>query len=179
MDYVPLSTTLLFEEAGSMKEFEYLTRDKISPYGRQRVYFTCHPEDFDIYFEEISKIVLKSSTVQYGIIVNQEGTALNPAASSAGSLPGEAQGIIYTSGDQHGTKTSEGITVPPGKLAGCPFHCRVCDNIVFSGAHFCPYCGCPVVIEKPDVKLQKVEFSAIAPKTLVKGAIINANSDNT
>lgn len=42
-----------------MKEFEYLTRDKISPYGHQRVFFTCHPEDFDICFEEISKIVLK------------------------------------------------------------------------------------------------------------------------
>lgn len=70
----------------------------------------------------------------------------------------------------------EGITVPPGKLAGgSPLHCRVCDNIVFSGAHFCPYCGCPVVIEKPNVKLQKVEFSAIAPKTLTKGdyTIIN------
>lgn len=42
-----------------MTEFEYLARGKGSPYGRQRVYFTCHPNDFDSCFDEISQIVLK------------------------------------------------------------------------------------------------------------------------
>lgn len=42
-----------------MKEFEYKTRGKGSPYGKQHVYFTCHPDDFDLYFDEISQIVLK------------------------------------------------------------------------------------------------------------------------
>lgn len=70
----------------------------------------------------------------------------------------------------------EGIVVPSGKLAGgVPSHCRVCDNIVFSGSYYCPYCGSPVSIEKPSVKLQKVQFSAIAPKLLSRGeySIIN------
>lgn len=42
-----------------MSEFEYLTRGKVSPNGHQRVYFTCHPDDFDLYFDEITQIVLK------------------------------------------------------------------------------------------------------------------------
>lgn len=42
-----------------MREFEYLTRGKDSPYRRQRVYFTCHPDDFGICFNEISRILLK------------------------------------------------------------------------------------------------------------------------
>ena len=70
----------------------------------------------------------------------------------------------------------EGIFVPPGKLAGGDsLHCRVCDNVVFPGAYYCPYCGSAVSIEKPSVKLQKVQFSAIAPKLLSRGeySIIN------
>jgi len=82
-------------------------------------------------------------------------------------------------GDQHDRETLEGIVVPEGKLAAgpgyIPSHCRVCDNIVLTGAHFCPYCGSPVSIDKPSVKLQKVQFSAIAPKVLIRGeySIIN------
>lgn len=63
-----------------------------------------------------------------------------------------------------------GVDVPEGKLAGgMPNRCRVCDNMVFPGAQFCPYCGSKVIIEKPAVQLSQVEFSAIAPKHLVKG----------
>ncbi|MBE6851139.1 MAG: toll/interleukin-1 receptor domain-containing protein [Ruminococcus sp.] len=42
-----------------MKDFGYQLRGETSPHGRQRVYFTSHPDDFDLYFEEISQIVLK------------------------------------------------------------------------------------------------------------------------
>ncbi len=42
-----------------MKEFEYKIRGKGDPYGRQNVFFTCHPSDFRLYFEQISQIILK------------------------------------------------------------------------------------------------------------------------
>lgn len=83
--------------------------------------------------------------------------------------------IVASEGD-NSDNDFEGIVVPSGKLAGgVPSLCRVCDNIVFSGAYYCPYCGSPVSIEKPSVKLQKVKFSAIAPKILSRGeySIIN------
>lgn len=52
-----------------MREFEYLVRGKDSPYGRQRVYFTCHPNDFDSCFDEISQIILKKydCTIWYSL----------------------------------------------------------------------------------------------------------------
>ena len=39
--------------------FQYKTRGNASPQGKQRVYFTCHPEDFKRVFEEISDEILK------------------------------------------------------------------------------------------------------------------------
>lgn len=62
-----------------------------------------------------------------------------------------------------------GIQVPSGKLAGGIQNCRVCDNSLTYGANFCPYCGSKVTIDKTDVDLKKVQFSAVAPKTFVKG----------
>lgn len=62
----------------------------------------------------------------------------------------------------------EGITVPSGKLAG-GYRCRICDTPVSADTVFCPQCGSKIVIEKPSVQLSQVEFSAIAPKQIVKG----------
>lgn len=62
----------------------------------------------------------------------------------------------------------EGITVPSGKLAG-GYRCRICDTPVSADTVFCPQCGSKIVIEKPSVQLCQVEFSAIAPKQIVKG----------
>lgn len=42
-----------------MTGFEYRMRGESSPHGRQRIYFTCHPADLDVYFNEISKIIWK------------------------------------------------------------------------------------------------------------------------
>lgn len=61
-----------------------------------------------------------------------------------------------------------GITVPSGKLAG-GYRCRICDTPVSADAVFCPHCGSKIAIEKPSVQLSQVEFSAIAPKQIVKG----------
>ena len=40
-------------------ELRYKTRGGSSPQGKQRVYFTCHPDDFALYFDEISEELLK------------------------------------------------------------------------------------------------------------------------
>ena len=42
-----------------MERLNYKTRGMSSPQGKQRVYFTCHPADFESYFEKISEEILK------------------------------------------------------------------------------------------------------------------------
>ena len=39
---------------------KYKTRGKTSAQGKPRVYFCCHPEDHDLYFEEICADILKT-----------------------------------------------------------------------------------------------------------------------
>ena len=41
-----------------MADFAFATRSKQSPQGKQRVYFTCHPEDHSRYFETARKEIL-------------------------------------------------------------------------------------------------------------------------
>ena len=41
-----------------MANLKYKTRGNSSPQGKQRVYFCCHPEDFDKYFEAVSDEIL-------------------------------------------------------------------------------------------------------------------------
>lgn len=38
--------------------FQYKTKGMVSPQGKRRVYFTCHPEDYERFFERISAEVL-------------------------------------------------------------------------------------------------------------------------
>lgn len=44
-----------------MTEFKFATKGNASPQGKPRVYFTCHPEDFDKYFDEICEDIFKNS----------------------------------------------------------------------------------------------------------------------
>ena len=41
-----------------MADFQFRTRGQKSPQGLQRVYFTCHPDDFEKFFEDIQKEIL-------------------------------------------------------------------------------------------------------------------------
>lgn len=61
------------------------------------------------------------------------------------------------------------IKVPEGKIAGGYGMCRICGKIFDQATNYCPECGTKVVVEKPVVTLDKVQFSALAPKTFVKG----------
>lgn len=61
------------------------------------------------------------------------------------------------------------IRVPNGKLAGGHGMCRICGTIFKQATNFCPECGTKTAIDKPRLQLDEVFFSAIAPKTLLKG----------
>ncbi|MBQ6868747.1 MAG: toll/interleukin-1 receptor domain-containing protein, partial [Clostridia bacterium] len=43
-----------------MAEMLFKTRGNASPSGKPRVYFTCHKDDFDLYFEQICEYIFKS-----------------------------------------------------------------------------------------------------------------------
>jgi len=40
---------------------QYKTKGNVSPQGKRRVYFTCHPDDYDRFFDRISTDILKFS----------------------------------------------------------------------------------------------------------------------
>lgn len=42
-----------------MVEFQYKTKGKSSPQGKSSVFFCCHPDDFDLFFESISDEILQ------------------------------------------------------------------------------------------------------------------------
>ena len=41
--------------------FQYKTNGDVSPQGKRRVYFTCHPEDYELFFEKITDEILKNT----------------------------------------------------------------------------------------------------------------------
>ena len=43
-----------------MAEMLFKTKGNASPSGKARVYFTCHPDDFDLYFEQVCEYIFKS-----------------------------------------------------------------------------------------------------------------------
>lgn len=42
-----------------MKRFEHIVKGGASPQGKPRVYFTAHPKDFELYFDEVTKDIFK------------------------------------------------------------------------------------------------------------------------
>lgn len=65
-----------------------------------------------------------------------------------------------------GTRQSFTSTPPAAPSAD---ECRVCGQRLQPGAVFCPYCGSRQKLLQPSLPISSVQFSAIAPKTLVKG----------
>ena len=101
------------------------------------------------------------------LAVNSDGTIMSPSDCEQvndGGVPVE-KGIFFGGGDP----APNDIQLPNGKLAGGYGMCRICGTVFNQITNYCPECGTKVVIEKPAVTLDEVQFSAIAPKTFVKG----------
>lgn len=43
-----------------MSDLLYRTRGMVNPKGKPRVYFTCHPDDFDKSFNKVCKDIFKT-----------------------------------------------------------------------------------------------------------------------
>ena len=43
-----------------MANMLFKTKGNASPSGKARVYFTCHPDDFNLYFEQVCEYIFKS-----------------------------------------------------------------------------------------------------------------------
>ena len=43
-----------------MTKYLYRTRENTYPKNKPRVYFTCHPDDFSLYFEKVCKDIFKT-----------------------------------------------------------------------------------------------------------------------
>jgi hypothetical protein len=98
-------------------------------------------------------------------MVNSDGTILTPSDSvlvNVGFKPVDK--AVVAGGDGEGY-----IQVPAGKLAGGYGMCRICGTSFNQATNYCPCCGTKTVIEKPLVQIDKVFFSAVAPKSIVKG----------
>ena len=50
-----------YTENYGMPPLKFKTHNNPDPHGKPRVYFCCHPDDFKLYFEEISEDILKYS----------------------------------------------------------------------------------------------------------------------
>lgn len=107
-------------------------------------------------------------------MVTADGTIINPSTQSSSGDGFKLIDMACVAGED----TSEwdddwddgnSIRVPDGKLAGGHGMCRICGNVFNQVTNYCPECGTKVIIEKPAVTLDKVQFSAVAPKTFVKG----------
>lgn len=107
-------------------------------------------------------------------MVNADGTIINPSTQSSsgdGFKPVDMACVAGEDTSEWDDDWDDGnsIRVPDGKLAGGHGMCRICGNVFNQVTNYCPECGTKVIIEKPAVTLDKVQFSAVAPKTFVKG----------
>lgn len=103
-------------------------------------------------------------------MVNADGTITNPSTQSSSGDGFKPVDMACVAGEDT-SEWDDGnrIRVPDGKLAGGHGMCRICGNVFNQVTNYCPECGTKVIIEKPAVTLDKVQFSAVAPKTFVKG----------
>ena len=50
-----------------MAEFKVRTRDNSDPHGKPRVYFTCHPDDFESYYDDICEDIFSIRSIDCAI----------------------------------------------------------------------------------------------------------------
>lgn len=104
-------------------------------------------------------------------MVNADGTIFNPSNPYAQCGYGDGfKPVDMAVVARDDTSDWNGIQVSDGKLAGGGYGmCRILGNVFNQFSNYCPECGTKVIIEKLAVTLDKVQFSALAPKTFVKG----------
>ncbi len=57
-----------------MAKFKVVTRGDSDPHGKPRVYFTCHPDDFDKYFNKICRDIFKVREIDCAIYYTEDMT---------------------------------------------------------------------------------------------------------
>lgn len=130
----------------------------------------CSEDDAQARRKKLRQVLLSGSTVS---VAYSRGSSEEYSNTSSHSCMRERKDTI--SGDdsrghlEASSFSSESIRVPEGKLAGGYGMCRICGTIFHQETNYCPCCGTKAVIEKPQVQLDKVFFSAVAPKSIVKG----------
>lgn len=107
-------------------------------------------------------------------MVNADGTIINPSTQSGSGDGFKPVDMACVAGEDTSERDDDwddgnSILVPDGMLAGGHGMCRICGKVFNQVTNYCPECGTKVIIEKPAVTLDKVQFSAVAPKTFVKG----------
>ena len=55
-----VSSTLTVFRRKTLQDLQVKTRDGSEPQGKPRAYFACHPDDFDLYFDVLSKEIFES-----------------------------------------------------------------------------------------------------------------------
>lgn len=145
--------------------------------------FVCKIQDLGTLYEKLSEYCLEArriyQTIEENIVNDFTRTLGEYEKSDADARRRALADALRTSGPVVAPMASsntniaehhydDAILVPDGKLAGGCF-CRVCGNTLSVGANYCSYCGSKTQIDTPKVELPKVNFSAIAPKELIKG----------
>lgn len=145
--------------------------------------FVCKIRDLGVLYEKLSEYCLEARRIYQtceGNIANDFTRTLGEYEKSDADARRRALADALRTSDPVVTPTvssntniaehhyDDAILVPSGKLAGGCF-CRVCGNTLSVEANYCSYCGSKTPIDIPKVDLPKVNFSAIAPKELIKG----------
>ena len=55
-----------------MAKFKVVTRGDSDPHGKPRVYFTCHPDDFDKYFDKVCKDIFGVKEIDSAIYYTED-----------------------------------------------------------------------------------------------------------
>ncbi len=68
-----------------MTEMKYRTRGNSDPHGKPRVFFACHPDEFERYFDEVSELLLNYQNCAVWYFKPEDARTLM-AAENAGEL---------------------------------------------------------------------------------------------
>ena len=121
--------------------------------------------------DELSVSDSDQNEMRSEFVSDSDQTAMIPKSDSALSFDSFLSGKKSKS-LRYKTQNSNivlGNQIPHRKFADEHDRCRKCGTKFNHFSKYCPVCGTKAEVEKPVVLLDKVQFSAVAPKTFVKG----------